>query len=250
VTWDSKDLESGPIPLWHQVAERLRAAIARGEFREGDALPSEAVLNRRFGISRTTARAALDALENERLVIRQSGRGSIVLPPPADVPLNLLASFEEDMRSRGLEPSYRTESIRQVKASAEVAAGLAVDRDTWVTRIERLLCASGRPLAFSIAWLSPTVLNGVKPPTRDYLDSGSLYAWLERECGARIAAGTQYIEAGAADDRIASWLAVPTASPILIARRSSQTMDNLKVEYVVNHYRADLYRFCVELVRP
>jgi GntR family transcriptional regulator len=250
MAWDTEDLTRGPAPIWHEVAERLRAAIATGEFAPGDALPSEAELNRRFDISRTTARAALDALKNDRLVERQSGRGTIVLPPRADVPLNLLASFSEDMRARGLEPAYNTESVRMVQASAEVAAGLSLEQGTQVLRIQRLLCASGRPMAYSTAWLSPGVMGDSAPPSKSYLDDNSLYTWLERELNARIAVGRQYIEAGTADEKVAAKLGVEVGSAVLVARRSSCTAGGKEVEYVVTSYRADRYRFRVDLVRP
>src|SRR6266851_5454848 len=100
--WNTQDLDAGPVPLWAQIADRLRTAVEAGVFCPGDKLPGEADLNRRFGVSRTTARAALDRLEQEGRIMRRSGRGSIVLPPRVERPLNLLSSFAEDMHNCGL----------------------------------------------------------------------------------------------------------------------------------------------------
>lgn len=248
--WDSQDLDDGPVPLWHQLAERLRTSMDKGEFQEGDALPSESALNRRFAVSRTTARAALDHLENQGLIMRRSGRGSIVLAPRVDQPLNLLASFAEDMRARGLRPSYQVLSVRTVRANADVAACFGVERATRIVAIKRLLCADERPIALSTSWLSPTVLAGRAAPTTADLEDASLYDWLERECGARIATGSQFIEAAAADSELAELLQVPAGHPLLLARRTGRTAGGVPVEYVVGHYRADRYRFKVEMVRP
>ena len=66
---------------WWQIADRLRRAIEHGEFKVGDALPSESQLNEVFGVSRTTARSALDRLEQEGLIFRKAGKGSVVLDP-------------------------------------------------------------------------------------------------------------------------------------------------------------------------
>lgn len=93
-------LAPGPIPLWFQIVERLRGAIEGGEFGVGEKVPSESDLNRKFGVSRTTARAALDQLEHEGLIIRRSGKGSIVVPKRIDQPLKALAGFGQDMRAR------------------------------------------------------------------------------------------------------------------------------------------------------
>ena len=91
--WWGEKLSAGPASLWSQIAERLRAAVLAGEFRPGDRLPSEADLNREFGVSRTTARAALDRLENDGLIVRKSGKGSIVVPERVDQPLKALGGF-------------------------------------------------------------------------------------------------------------------------------------------------------------
>lgn len=50
------------------VAGTIRRQIVRGELAEGDALPSEAELTARFGISRPTLREALRILESEGLI--------------------------------------------------------------------------------------------------------------------------------------------------------------------------------------
>lgn len=238
------------MPLWFQIAERLREAIARGEFAQGDALPSEAALNRRFGVSRTTARAALDALENEGLVDRRSGRGSIVLPPRVDQPLNLLASFSEDMKARGRVPGYRTLSVHSVEMSVEVAAVLGGERGSRVVAIDRLLLADGEPIASSMSWLSPDVVSTESRPTPATLDRMSLYQWIEETAGVRIAAGEQYIEGGVAVPPLDERLGIDAGDPVLTVRRLSRSADDRPVEFVVMHYRADRYRFRIESVRP
>ena len=104
MAWDDEDLQRGPIPLWFQIKERLREAIQRGEFAPGDALPPESALNRRFGISRTTARAALDSLEHDGLVSRRSGHGSIVRSgarQPAHELLTKRAQSHESLSTTG-----------------------------------------------------------------------------------------------------------------------------------------------------
>jgi GntR family transcriptional regulator len=250
MSWDDEDLASGPVPLWFQIAERLRTAVEKGEFLPGDRLPPESALERRFGVSRTTARAAMEQLVHEGLITRKSGKGSTVQPRRVDQPLNLLASFSEDMRARGLVPSYRTLRVKRAAATSDVASELGIDRGERVVCIERLLLADGTPLATSTSWLPPWVTAAGRLPTTARLDSGSLYEWLDVECGARIAAGTEFIEAGVADADVASLLEISKSSPVLRAARTARTVDGRAVEYAVLHYRADRYRFRVDMVRP
>ncbi len=247
--WDEEALSPGPVPLWFQIAERLRAAIVAGEFKPGDPLPSEADINAAFRVSRTTARASLDRLRQEGLISRQSGRGSIVLRPRVDQPVNELASFAEDMRRRGLRPSYATFDATWYPPTAEVAEALALSPDSPGFMIRRLLLADDEPMGMSVCWLSPAVLGG-SAPTPEELDRGSLYAWLAEHCSAHIASAHEFIEAANADTDMARRLQVAQGTALLVARRLSRTADGTPIEYVVMHYRADRYRFSIDLTRP
>lgn len=249
MTWDAADLEQGPLPLWFQIADRLRAAIGRGDFRPGEALPSEAQLNERFGVSRTTARASLDKLEQEGLISRRSGKGSIVLTPRVEQPLNLLASFAEDMKRRGFAPSYVTQSAGPAGAPLEVASALGVERRSPVFRSIRLLRADGWPIGISESWIAPAIIKPNEGPDAKTLDAGSLYSWLERTHGARITGGHEVIEAAAATRAQAESLKVAVGAPLLVARRRAHAQDGEPIEYVVTRYRSDRYRFHVDLVR-
>lgn len=55
------------------VADRLRARVAKGDVKPGDALPSETVLMQEFGVARPTMREAIRILESEGLIKIQRG---------------------------------------------------------------------------------------------------------------------------------------------------------------------------------
>jgi GntR family transcriptional regulator len=250
MTWSQLPLTHGPVPLWSQIADRLRAALEQGAFSPGDRLPSETELNQVFGVSRSTARAALDKLETEGHIMRRSGKGSIVLAPQVNQPLNLLSSFAEDMRARGLVPSYLTRSVERVAAPTEVAEALDIAPNEALGMIDRLLLANGVVIGLSLSWLSPKVVDVAALPTRVELNSGSLYRWIEQRCGIRIAAGSEFIEAVIASESVASSLEIAAGAAVLVARRISRAQEGHPIEYAILHYRADLYRFHIELGRP
>jgi GntR family transcriptional regulator len=249
VPWDDEDLAGGPVPLWFQISQRLTTALEKGEFVRGEALPSETALTKRFAVSRTTARAALDHLESAGLIERRSGRGSIVLPPKVDQPLNLLTSFGEDMRARGLRPGYRDVDTEVLPAVAEVAAALGVEPHTSVLRVSRLHLADDDPIALSSSYLAPAAVPAETPVDAESL-STSLYTWLETERGVRIAEGTEVIESDVADAETAARLQVDVGAAVLVARRTARDSTGTPVEYAVRRYRADRYRYRIELSRP
>jgi DNA-binding FadR family transcriptional regulator len=60
------------------ITTQLRQAILGGGYTHGEKLPAERQLAEAFDASRTTVRAALDQLEEERLVVRRVGSGTFV----------------------------------------------------------------------------------------------------------------------------------------------------------------------------
>ncbi|MBQ9502182.1 MAG: LacI family DNA-binding transcriptional regulator [Lentisphaeria bacterium] len=67
-----------PAYKYHELKQELVRHIRTGHYRRGDMLESEAVLQRRFNLSRNTVRQALAELENEGFVSRHRGKGTIV----------------------------------------------------------------------------------------------------------------------------------------------------------------------------
>ena len=68
-----------PQRLYRQIADQLRALIAKGEFAVGARLPAERDLARQLGVSRPSVREALIALEVEGWVEVRTGSGVYVL---------------------------------------------------------------------------------------------------------------------------------------------------------------------------
>lgn len=68
-----------PQRLYRQIADQLRALIAKGEFAVGARLPAERDLSKQLGVSRPSVREALIALEVEGWVEVRTGSGVYVL---------------------------------------------------------------------------------------------------------------------------------------------------------------------------
>lgn len=62
-----------------QLADSLRAAIAAGDYRSTNRLPTEQQLMVQFGVSRQTVRNALEILAQEGLIQRRQGSGTVIL---------------------------------------------------------------------------------------------------------------------------------------------------------------------------
>lgn len=68
---------------YQQVANDLRRRIAAGDFSEDEQLPSLAKLQQSYGVTATVARAAVNRLKADGLVVSHQGKG-VFLAPNAD----------------------------------------------------------------------------------------------------------------------------------------------------------------------
>lgn len=104
-----------------QVANALRSAILKGDYRPGDKLPSEARLTEAHGVSRTVVREAIAALRSDGLVEPRRGAGVFVLEPAATPGLPF-QNIDYARISSIIE-------LLELRAAVEVeAAGLAATR--------------------------------------------------------------------------------------------------------------------------
>lgn len=244
--WNKPLQESSPIPLWFQIADRLRSAIADGTFEAGNALPSESQLNATFGISRATSKAALDSLKQEGLIIRKSGKGSIVQAARVEQPAVEMYSFSDDMLRRGLRPSYSTVYAGRVRATDEVGNALDIQPKSVVYHSRRILKADDKPIGLALSWIPLNVFGDAVPPTEEDLNRSSLYRWLNERCNVTVASAHETIEAALAVSELAAELDIVAGAAILIIRRRSVSLDGSPAEYAVLHFRADRYRLHLE----
>ena len=192
-------------PLYWQLAERLRAQIAAGEYAEGEQLPTEEALGRIFGVSRITVRGALERLTAEGLLRRERGRGTFVAVPPVEHSLSGLTDFAEDMAAAGLNPSSVVTHFAEEPATERIAAELGLPSGTPVTRLDRRRLADGQTIAFDHTYL-PTRVGRLLD--RDALPTETIYHQLATRYEIPALRGRYTIEALPADDLIAEHLGI------------------------------------------
>lgn len=74
----------GPVTPYRQLAEILRARIARGDWAPGRRIASETDLVQQYGLARTTVRRAIAVLSDEGAVVVVPQRGTFLPEPSAD----------------------------------------------------------------------------------------------------------------------------------------------------------------------
>lgn len=232
-----------PVPKYHQLRDILLELMA-SELEVGAPIPSERELAEQYGLSRMTVRQGVDSLVADGRLTRVVGVGTFVAAPKMDIQVRL-ASFTEDMRSRGMQPGTTVLTIERIAVAAHVASELEMNVGDSVVRIDRLRYADGVPMAVQSTYLPETLVPGLVDRGLD----GSLHQLLRERYGLVLDWGEQTIEAGSADAATARLLEMPAGSVTMRLRRRSYAGDQL-VEYDDSSYRADRYQLWVPLARP
>jgi GntR family transcriptional regulator len=228
-----------PQPQYRQIEQALRERIAT--LLPGARLPSDAELCAEFGVSRMTARNAMQRLAEDGLITRKPGRGSFVAEPLAHRRANRLMTFTQEMRRGGRVPSSRvlTRVIRP--SSPAEAESLGTPPGQPVVHLRRLRLADDKPIA-----LESTVLIGLCADavmTAD-LANGSLHETLGR-AGIVLRGGTSTIGAAAATPDDARLLDVRIGDPLLVERRVIADGHGRRIEATESRYPADRYGLVV-----
>src|SRR3954468_6264998 len=169
-----------PIPLYHQLAEQLSAAIAKGHLQPGDAFENEVAMADRLGVSRPTVRRAIQELVGQGLLLRRRGLGTTVAGRAARRGGGgeggaggrpgggaELTSLYDDLRREG-SGDPRTEVLTHEVVTDDVAAAaMGLPLDTPLLRLLRLRRDGDRPLAILQNWLPPAYSD----ITREQLES-------------------------------------------------------------------------------
>jgi len=72
-------------PLYQQIKALILQSLQQGEWKPGEAIPSEMDLAARFRVSQGTVRKAIDELAAENLVVRRQGKGTFVATMPSSM---------------------------------------------------------------------------------------------------------------------------------------------------------------------
>ncbi|ASS96521.1 GntR family transcriptional regulator [Peribacillus simplex] len=237
--------KNSPSPIYHQLEEEIKGAIQSLELIPGEMIPSEKEYTEKYGISRMTVRQAISNLVNGGYLYRERGKGTFVAQQKLEPPLQGLTSFSDDMISRGFEPSTRVISFTEVNADHELAAKLEVKEGTSIFELERVRLADQLPMAYERLYISKDLALDLS----EEIAVTSIHAYVEKTFGLKIQHGRQVIEASIAQKKEAEMLEVIVGSPILLIERRITLDTNRPLGVVRSVYRADRYKFRIDLER-
>jgi GntR family transcriptional regulator len=221
------------VAKYRHIAEVMRDSFA--DSADGARLPTEKELAKHYDVSLMTIRRAMEVLDTEGFVNRIVGSGTFVqrrIVAKGDV----LTSFSEDMRMRGLEPSTRLIGFEIVPAADDVVRDLRLRSTERVVAIERLRLADGAPMCLEVAHLPARFAHVLESGNLN----GSLHELLSAS-GTVIMTGTRRIRAVSIGDRAATLLGLAGSEPALQIVQVFFDARTRPVERSSSLFRADRY---------
>ena len=228
-------IDAAWVPHHRRIEQVLRERIQA--LQPGDRLPSDAELVAEFGVSRMTARNAMQRLAEEGLVARHPGRGSFVSSPSTHRRTDRLMTFSSEMARRGRLPSSRLLARAIRPSTRPEATSLALAPGEPIVEVRRLRLADGEPMALETAVL---VIGCAKAVLAADLEAGSLHAAISA-AGLTLRSGTGTVSAGAASAEDARLLDIRRGEPLLIERRVIVDDAGRRIEATESRYPASRY---------
>ena len=138
------------VRLGDQLYELILARIVKGEFVEGERLPSEVRLCEEFGVSRPVVREALSRLQADGLVVSRQGSGSYVMRRPSEEMISIApAGSIADLMRIALEGE--TAALAALRRSSDDMKQIDTAMQALDTAIEQGEVGTGRDVDLHMA---------------------------------------------------------------------------------------------------
>jgi len=240
-TIDTPDFAASTL-RYDAAARRIEEEICKGKPAAGGRLLSERDLSRVLGVSRVTVRRALGALKARGVVASDESRGWFVANA-ALTERNLLRSFTEFSRLRGLVPSSRVLSRHCRMAQIAEAEIFGLSEGEQVFEVSRLRLMALEPIAIETSRVPLRLCPGLVEAD---LGKGSLHSTLSA-AGCGPVRADYALTAANADAEQAQLLGVACGSALLSAEAIARDARNRVVEMSSSLFRADRYVFSTTL---
>lgn len=245
------------VPVGTETVEEQRASpvtayrvlhdwITGGRWPAGARLPSERALADEIGVGRTVLRRALSGLVEAGLVEAVQPRGWAVVGQHLSEGPNVLRSFSEAARERGLVPGSQILVQRLRAAGYDEAEILGLAPAAQVVELERLRTLDGVAVALHCVVVPARLAPGLEHAD---LTDASLYDVLAEQFDLVLARCDYTLQAEAVSERVAGLLDLLPGAPVLVGTERTVDRDERALSHGRVVYRGDAYRFRASLFR-
>ena len=229
------------IPMYRQIADTIRENIRSGEYKVGEALPTEAQLRENFSVSRVTIRQALKLLiENEELESVQ-GSGTYVKENKVNYDIYQQSTFNEKWAHLNQTTHSNVLTFEITLPSITIAEYLNIDETERIFHVKRVRCLEDHPITVEETWMPLQLF----PDLTFQVMEKSKYDFIENTKGMIIDRSEQEIIPILPSEEISELLKIEQNQPIIEKRTRSFLIDGTVFEYSRNYFTTTDYKFTV-----
>jgi GntR family transcriptional regulator len=232
-------------PLYEQIKVLLTNSLVAGEWKPGEAIPSEMELAERYHVSQGTVRKAIDSLAAENILFRRQGRGTFVASHSEPSYRYRFLRVKPDSGER-VHPVNLFFGLERGKAHGESAQALDLKPGTAVVSFKRVMSFAGRAVILDEIVFAASQFPGFTLAELEEFH-GSVYSFYETVFGVRMIRAEERLKAVAADSVCAAHLNVAAGTPLLRVDRIAYTYGDKPVEWRRGHCVTDGYSYLTEL---
>ena len=232
-----------PLPLYHQIFNILRERVLVGDPPYGAQMPTEFGLADTFGVSRITAKRALDELANAGLVERQRGRGTHVIHRPSPKPVRgPLVGLLENLHILAEATDATVIEFGRVTPPLQVRELFGLEPGEPLARAVRIRSRTGVPFGHYTSW---TLTSHADFNEQELARSSRLK--LFAHIGIQLKQVRQTLSAVNADAVVAMHLQMEPGSALLALERRSYDDSGRLVDLLNILYRPDQFSYQMTL---
>ncbi len=220
-------------PLYKAVQHEIVKSLMQGEWKPGEAIPSEVRLAKRYQVSIGTLRKAIDDMVTANILIRHQGRGTFVATHNHT---RQLYHFFHIVGTDGIKryPDIELKSFIRGRASTHVSRSLMVSRNAEIFRIVNVVTLSGAPIAVDEITLPRGLFPGLTRGIVQQRDT-TMYGLYQTRYAINVVHTQERLRARGAPVRSAALLGLSEHDPILEIERTACTYNEQPVEFRVSH---------------
>lgn len=233
-------MNENQLPLYVQVANKMRDNIRIGKWKKGAKIPTEYTLCDIYHVSRITVRNALEELVKENLLIKRKPVGTFVAESQ-EIQKDLytvVKSFTREMEELGVKVKTEKVTITRSYADATIANFLKINAGEPILILKRLRGSKDNTFAYFITYFRYDAK--FSQDNNDY--KGSFYHYLN-SLGIHLTNDQEIVEAILPNHEVASALNVSKNTPILKRTRFTSDQKHLFYEYTECYYIGSDYRY-------
>lgn len=161
-------------PLYMQLMSELKNQIESGHYVAGDKIPTEAELEKLYGVSRITIRKTIEELCNLGYLEKQQGKGTFVKAPKIyrKIEMRKSQSFSKTCMNANVQAQSHVLDTQMISVEKGRREFLKLEEGDKVIYIKRVLSADGIPIIQEELYLPEKTFAGFDASR---LENGSLF---------------------------------------------------------------------------